>query len=170
MGIKTYFIERQRFRQFWLWLPVGLIDGFVVWACVSQLALGRPFGGKPASDATLVVIGCLVLFLTIALFSVSLETEIGPDGVSVRFPPFYWQRRKYSWEKISAAYVTEYHPMQDYGGWGIKWGPNGTAFSISGKFGIQLVFKDGRKLLIGTAKPKEAEAVLEALKSAKSVV
>jgi hypothetical protein len=169
MGAKLHFSERQRFRQFWLWLSVGLIDALVGYACISQLAFGKPFGPKPASDPTLVLLGCLVLLLTAALYSVSLETDIGPDGVSVRFPPFIWRRRKYPWKKISAAYVTEYRPIQDFGGWGIKWGTNGTAFSISGKFGIQLVFKDGSKLLIGTAKPEEAEAMLERIKSSRSV-
>lgn len=161
MEPRVFFKERQRLRQFWLWLPVGLVDALVGYACICQLALGRPFGPKPASDAALVVGGCIVLALNIVLLLVSLQTEIAADGISVRFPPFIWRRRKYSWEKISAAYVTEYRPVQDFGGWGIKWGANGTAFSVSGKFGIQLAFKDGSKLLIGTVKPEDAEKALE---------
>ncbi|HEV2352733.1 MAG TPA: hypothetical protein VGR89_00685, partial [Puia sp.] len=55
----------------------------------------------------------------------------------------------------------EYRPLHDFGGWGIRWGEKGTAYTISGKFGIQLVFTHGSKLLVGTSRAREAEAVLE---------
>jgi hypothetical protein len=37
------------------------------------------------------------------------------------------------------------------------------AFNATGNIGLQLVFKDGKKLLIGTQKPAEIEAVLASL-------
>jgi hypothetical protein len=37
----------------------------------------------------------------------------------------------------------------------------GKAYNVSGNQGIQLVFKDGNSLLIGTQKPNEASAALQ---------
>jgi hypothetical protein len=64
---------------------------------------------------------CVSFFLlSYALSSIALDTEIGADGISVRFTPFIWRWKRYSWDKVSAAFMTEYSPMRDFGGWGIK--------------------------------------------------
>jgi|SRR5580692_1048213 hypothetical protein len=160
MQAEPYFKERQR-SPFWLLLPVYLIDALLAYGCVVQLGFGKPFGTKPTTNSVMILIACLVFLLSYVLSSIALDTEISADGISVRFTPFIWRWKRYSWDKVSAAYVAEYSPMRDFGGWGIKWGGGGTAYSISGNFGIQLVFRDGKRLLIGTARAAEAEAALE---------
>lgn len=54
----------------------------------------------------------------------------------------------------------------DYGGWGLRLGffGKGRAYNISGNIGMQIVFKDGKKLLIGTQKSAEIKSFLERLK------
>jgi hypothetical protein len=47
--------------------------------------------------------------------------------------------------------------LTEYGGWGIKGTKHDRAFNISGKQGIQLEFKDGNRLLIGTQKPQDVQ-------------
>jgi len=51
--------------------------------------------------------------------------------------------------------VRKYKPLLEYGGYGIRGFGNNRALNISGNTGLQLVFKDGRKLLIGTKKGHE---------------
>jgi hypothetical protein len=53
----------------------------------------------------------------------------------------------------------------EYGGWGYRVGgkKSGIAFNVSGNMGVQIELKNGKKILLGTRKPKEAE---EALKKA----
>jgi TATA-box binding protein (TBP) (component of TFIID and TFIIIB) len=50
--------------------------------------------------------------------------------------------------------------LLEYGGWGIKYGRKGKAYNVSGNRGVQLVFKDGKQLLIGSQRAEElAEAI-----------
>ena len=74
--------------------------------------------------------------------------------------------RHFSWAELEEIYVREYSPISEFGGWGWRFGMGGKAYNISGDQGIQLVFKNGKKLLIGTQKPVEAA---EALKRAQPV-
>ncbi len=46
---------------------------------------------------------------------------------------------------------------------GIRYGPKGTAYNVSGKIGLQLELKNGKKILIGTRKPEEIENLLHHL-------
>jgi TATA-box binding protein (TBP) (component of TFIID and TFIIIB) len=46
--------------------------------------------------------------------------------------------------------------MLEYGGWGIRCGWHGKkVYNISGNRGVQLVFKNGKRLLIGSQKPDD---------------
>jgi hypothetical protein len=90
-----------------------------------------------------------------------LITQIRTDGIKVRFPPFRPAFTTYSWNSIRKVYLRRYDPIAEYGGWGIRYGPHGKAINLSGATGIQLVFKDGTRLLIGTNNPdKIAEALI----------
>jgi hypothetical protein len=50
----------------------------------------------------------------------------------------------------------------EYGGWGIRktFSGKGTAYNVKGKNGLQLVFKNGDRLLIGTQKAEELKETL----------
>ncbi|PQJ82980.1 hypothetical protein BTO16_05475 [Polaribacter glomeratus] len=70
------------------------------------------------------------------------------------------------WSELKEVKVRTYNPIGEYGGWGFRSGflwnkSKGKAINISGDVGIQLEFKNGKKLLIGTQKKAEAESVLE---------
>jgi len=59
-----------------------------------------------------------------------------------------------------------YYPISEFGGWGLRGGfffnkGKEKAVNVSGDIGIQLIFKNGKKLLIGTQKKEEAKRVLE---------
>ena len=69
--------------------------------------------------------------------------------------PLHLKFRKYLWTEIETAEVRKYKPLLEYGGYGIRGFGKNRALNISGNTGFQLVFKDGRKLLIGTQKGHE---------------
>jgi len=114
------------------------------------------------SNMELISTTVLVTILTILFLLFKLETRIEKDGIYIRFFPFHLSPRKYSWDKIEKSYVRQYSPLREYGGWGIRFGlfGKGMAYNVSGDMGIQLVFKDGTKVLIGTNKPQEVEEIL----------
>jgi hypothetical protein len=163
MHNKTLFTETQKFRQWWLWLIIlctNVLIILIIWFTVIKGG-----AGKELSNVELVLVLAIGPLLSIAfLILPKLETRIQEDGIYVRFFPFHLSFRHYSWNDISQAYVRKYSPLGEYGGWGIRFGfGNGKAFNVSGNMGLQIHFNNERKLLIGTNKPGEVEAVLKSM-------
>lgn len=159
MELDTVFIEQQGFGQGWLryFLPAVLIVAVVL--CGVQYYTNNPDLG----DA---VIGLVLLaVLSLFIFSIRMETKIKTDGIYVRFSPFHQKHKYYPWEVIHQAYIREYHPLREYGGWGIRMGlfGHGWAYNVTGNVGIQLIMKDGSRLLIGTRQPHKAAEALKRL-------
>lgn len=158
---KVLFHEKQRFSQWWLWLLLAIIGYFIF----------KPLYFSITENQNLTVdqwVGFIILGLVVLLFVlVKLETQIKDNGIYVRFFPFVPKFKFYPWEEISIAVVRKYRPLMEYGGWGIRFGRNGKAYNIKGNKGLQLKFKNGNALLIGTQKAEELESVLDSIKNLK---
>jgi hypothetical protein len=161
----TFFSEKQKFTQWWLWIILIGIIGTTSYGAISQLVFGKPFGDKPASDAGLLLLLVFISLLLILLRNISLTTQITAEGIACKLFPFHFSYRVFKWTEVSNCYVRKYSPIIDYGGWGIKYGLKGLAYNISGNFGIQLELKSGSKILIGTQKPDEVKKLLDEIKS-----
>lgn len=159
------FSEKQRFRQWWLWMIFLGINGLFLAGAFKQLIGGEQFGNKPMSNTGLLISVSVCLLITALFFILRLETKIDNKGIYVRFFPFQMSFRFYPWESIDKAYVRKYSPIMEYGGWGVRFGlmGNGRALNVSGNQGLQLEFNKDQKLLIGTHKPEELSAVLDKL-------
>ena len=163
MENEVLFTERQRFNQWWLWLILLGINGLLLFRVVKQVVGGQQLDAKPMSNTGLLVTAGLTLLLTLLFWSIKLETQIRQDGIYVRFFPLHIAYKHYSWDRLSKSYVRQYSAISEFGGWGLRLGlfGKGRAFNVSGDKGLQLEFRDNKKLLIGTNKPDE---LIEALK------
>ncbi|MEM6644087.1 MAG: hypothetical protein AAF616_13990, partial [Bacteroidota bacterium] len=93
-----------------------------------------------------------------------LSTTIDSKALYYRFPPFVNKEKRLTGDDLQECYVRKYNPISEYGGWGYRIGiKNGKALNVAGKTGLQLVFKDGKKLLIGTQKEEEMRHAIEKL-------
>ena len=101
----------------------------------------------------------LALISIVAMASVSLVTRIETRAINVGFPPF--SKREIPKSEISNAYVRQYSPLGEYGGWGYRTGRNGKAYSTMGDQGLQLELRDGSRILIGTQRPAQLRKVIE---------
>lgn len=160
------FLEIQKFRQWWLWFLLAGIKGIMGFFIVTQVMFGEPFGSSLVDNAALLIGFLFVLILSLLFFMMKLETRISETGIAVRFYPIQLKFRNYHWEELDQVYLRTYSPLAEYGGWGIRYSftGKGKALNVSGKTGIQLVFKDGSRLLIGTSKAFEVEQLLELYK------
>jgi len=157
---RIYFEEVQRFTQIWLWVILIISLGAAVLPLTAslyvQLVEGKPFGNNPSSDTTLLLTFFIVLAISgavIVLFwKLKLVTQVGRDALIVRFPPFFNKPKVYTPDDIASFEIRTYRPIREYGGWGIRLGlrGHGRAYNVKGKVGLQLVFKSGKRLLIGT--------------------
>jgi hypothetical protein len=159
MSEKVLYVETQRFRQTWIW--VLLVFSMLI-PCLligAQLAVERDTG------LVVIFVGVLALgLLPLALFALmKLVVRLEGGRLSIRFVPFL--RKHYPLQDVARWEVCDFRPLADYGGWGIRWGRGGWAYTVSGNRGVQLEFRDGRTLLVGSQRPEELAAALEQARS-----
>lgn len=160
MENKILFSEKQKFNQWWIWPFFVLTTGLFLYGCVQQLFYKIPFGDNTMSDSGLIFSTVAISSISVLFFVFRLETNITEEAIYLRFFPLHLKYRKYLWTDIETAEVRTYKPILEYGGYGIRGFGNNRAFNIAGKTGLQLVFKDGRKLLIGTQKANQLIEIL----------
>lgn len=151
------FHEIQRFRQWWLWLIIFFVLGFSAYNSYEN--------AEYFSRTELIISTAVPAVIFFLFFIIKLETKIDHLGIRVRLFPFHLQFKYFPWKNIDKAFIRQYSPLMDYGGWGLRLGMfgRGKAYTVSGDLGLQLVFKDGKKLLIGTEKSLEIKRFLEEL-------
>ncbi|UCG84543.1 MAG: hypothetical protein JSW38_06960 [Dehalococcoidia bacterium] len=160
--------EEQKFAAWLCWL-VYISMGLAVW--ISVFALKKEFSGQ-SEPGTLeillaVIVGIGVPIAIAALFVfLKLETEVRSDGIYIRYLPFHIRFKRFAPEDLSEYYARQYKPIREYGGWGIRCGlfGKGKAYNVSGNKGVQLVFKNGKRLLIGSQKAEELETAIRSIK------
>ncbi len=153
------FNEIQRFDHWWLQLINLVIVGSLLYACYQWFVIGK---WTASAEGFGQVVALLFIPLSMVfVYALRLETQIDEQGVHYRFSPFHSSKRLIKWEEIAEINVRTYSPILEYGGWGyrISFG-KGKAYNVKGNKGIQLLLKNGKKLLIGTQKQMEAQTVI----------
>ena len=89
-----------------------------------------------------------------------LITAVHKDGLTLRFHPLTHQIIPN--EHIKTCKVRKYHPIREYGGWGIRYGRKGKAYTVSGTLGVQLELVQEKSLLIGSQRPIELAKAIQA--------
>lgn len=146
----VHFREVQHLRQWWLWAIVlfaGGAFGVAVATGQDQVA-GVIIGGGAWAGAT-----ALLLFA-------NLSVEVRGDGIHLR--QLWLFRRHFAFDRIASYEARTYRPIREYLGWGVRFGPSGTAYSMSGDRGVQLILGDGSRVLIGSQRADEFAAAMDA--------
>jgi hypothetical protein len=142
------FSESQRF------ISRGLSLGLLVIAlgvAVYALTMGEL---RPARVA-----GVTAGVLGVGLFYfLELSVTVYVDRIGIRFTPLF--RKSIALSDVRRCVTRSYRPLLDYGGWGIRRGRRGWAYTVSGKWGVDLVLADGRSLLIGSQRAEELSAAI----------
>ncbi len=150
-----HFEEQQPFRKNSI-IWVGIVA--MVPPLIIEVSKSVKQGSGSFEDIALIIfIEALVFTL---LFTSRLETKLDEHGISYRLFPFQLKTRFVSWAEISSAQVRKYDPLGEYWGWGIKGTRKNRAINIAGDVGLQLIMKNGRKLLIGTLQKEKMEEVV----------
>ena len=159
---RTYFKEEQKFRQPWLIIFLILVSILPWIGMIEQVLFGQNFGNKPAPNWMIITIWLAFgIGLPVFFFSIKLISEVRNDGIYLRFFPLHRKFKVYPYDEIEKYEVRIYRPIYEYGGWGIRYGLKGKAYNVYGNKGIQLVFKNKKKLLIGSQKPEEFYNAIE---------
>ena len=162
---KILFYEKQRLRQWWLWLIIILA---IVVPAVIQIGKMSD-NGVPQQQMLYYLLSYIACCIPVLLLicCIKLETKITEKCIYARLFPLQTSFRSYAFSEMEACYVRKYRPVREYGGWGLKGTFKNRALNISGDQGLQMVFKNGKKLLVGTRKPQEIMEILKSLQSNK---
>ena len=153
------FSESQRFNQWWLWVVIIGISFLPVYIGLGRLANGEHDSLIMELALSIAVSSGLILLMR--LFC--LKTTIDEQGISYQFYPIQSRPVTKTWSDISEISLKSYE-WKEYGGWGMRYSSrNGDALNISGNTGLQIIFKNGKKLLIGTRQKSAVEEILKYL-------
>ena len=127
---------------------------------VQQIVCGRPHGEHPGPDWLVWVLTAFLCLLVPALLWVlRLTITVGDAGVHVRYYPFV--NRMIPFHEIRAFGARRYHPIREFGGWGIRSGlGKKSAYNASGDLGVELYMRNAHSIMLGSQRHEElAEAL-----------
>ncbi len=137
------FEENQSFRQRWLWaLMLAVLGGLL-----AALALA------PEVQVALLIALGITLVTALFLWSLKLTVQVDAEAIHIRFFPVW--KKTVPLAEVVRYEARTYRPILEYGGWGIRWGWKGTAYSVRGKQGVQLELANGSRIMIGSQRPEE---------------
>ena len=160
MPAAVLFEEVQQFKQKWVEGLLLFVNTLFIIFYFNEVFLSA----HPNREATIGLLSSIAIcaIVTFLIKSIKLITQVTPDGIRVRFSPLQTRFQLYRWDDIEQLFIRTYNPLLEYGGWGLRLGPSGSAYNVSGNVGLQLVLRGNHRILIGTAKP---ELLLEALRT-----
>ena len=145
------FEEKQHFINKWILLVFGILLSIIIYR--NRFDFPQLFQSPDL---------WIILSILLLLYCLRLKTNIDQQGIHIRFIPFVWNKL-IPWDSVEKAYGRTY-TLMDFGGWGYRISSQGIAYNAQGKYGLQLILKNGKRIMIGTQKPKEIEMVLSQLK------
>jgi hypothetical protein len=154
------FREVQHPRQWWIWLIVVVLSAMMWYLFITQIILGQPYGNPPPDWVAWLLWLAIGVAFPLFFWTCHLTTEVRDDALAIIWFPLY--QRRIAYQDIVQSEAVTYRPLLHYGGWGLRWSPSrGCAYSMSGNQGVQLVLRDGRRVLIGSHQPEELARAID---------
>lgn len=153
MENEILFEEEQKFKQWWLWTLILVVNGFLIYNLFNNVILKD-------KDVTFSIITLIIgLSISIFFYNIKLKTKIFKDRIEILLLPFRIHKT-FIFKNMKKIEVVKYNPILEYGGWGIRLG----AYTISGNKGIKMYY-DKDVILIGTQKSEELTKTIKHLKN-----
>ena len=155
------FSEKQKTNGVWIAIiPTCFIS------CLVSFQEMKPLADDWKNILPLLITILVMTALCVFMFKFELKTNYTDEYVQVIYSPFHWKPKKFYWKDVvhfetrNADSFSEY-----YWGWGIKGARKNRAYTAYGDFGLQLTFKDGKRLFIGSQNKVELEKVVAEIKT-----
>jgi len=158
---KVIFKEEQSFVGTWLWYAV------ITFIFLAVLGVSIPIWmkGGQESYAGVVLVSLIGSAVIVFLMRSRLSVTIDEHAIYYTYPPFVNNEKKITLADLKEIYLRKYKPIWEYGGWGYRIRPGkGRAMNVSGNEGLQMVFKNDKRFLIGTQKPEAMSYAIRRLK------
>lgn len=162
--LQVVFTESQRSGQtWWVFLLILAVAVFVGVRLSRMKKEGKQI--TLALKLVLIICGVLPCVFIFIFMCMKLNVRIDNTGVNYGFSLSDNASEKILWSNVEKAYVRQYSPIKEYGGWGMREGNHDSdrAYNVAGNMGLQLLYDKGNRILIGTQKPEEIRQLLRQL-------
>ena len=132
---------------------------YLLWSAGSRGEMGRAAAFLGA--AVVLLVPSLVEW-GIGVLLVTVDHE----GVEARMGRTGLLRKRFPWSDVEAAEAVRYHPLREFGGWGIRWSWSDwkkRAWTQSGDGAVVLHLQGGVRFYLGSDRP---ERLLERMRAA----
>jgi hypothetical protein len=137
--------------------PPCFLLGLLIW----QVVLGHTWGQHPMSNGDVVGWTIVLWLIYFRLITVRLVTEVRPREVVIALRGL-WRLRRVPLGRIQAIQTITHDIARDYGGFGIRSTREGKAYVANGGRGVRVTLDDGEKLVVGSQRPDELAAAVDA--------
>jgi hypothetical protein len=143
------------------WIQV-VFWGAMIFAIVAVAAAPGRGGGRVIGLVTLVVVlvmtQWLVAGLVVRLYQDYMELGLGKAGLI---------HKRVHYDDIGSLESVKYHPLAEFGGWGIRFSGNKRAWTARGDRAVVLHMLDGIHLYVGSDNPQRLEERIRAVGGAR---
>ena len=163
------FQEKQGLSLWWLYILIG-IDAIIILSIVLFDKGGMSFEQLKAVYFAPLWAVFLPLTIVFLLQKNKLTLTVNELGISYRYFPFRNKTRLLPWGTVEKVWFHKYDALGDYGGWGVRYRLwfkfSDKAYLMNDKDkGLQIEFKNGKRLLFSTNKCDAFELFMANLKA-----
>ena len=106
--------------------------------------------------------GGLVIVYGLAFSTFScLNVEVRSDHLFIWFGPLRLIRKRIRYSDIQRVSAITYRPFREFGGWGIRWRPGKSAWSIRGTRAVNVELRNGKSVYVGSRFPRRLAGRIE---------
>lgn len=165
------FREDQRVRNPILWISLVVVSsglmGTALWMVVQHFEKRTDANALQYVDTMMVGLAVAVIllnggFLTLVAL-LKMQVEVTTEGLYIRFLPMQFKTRQIDLKDVATVTAVQYHPVMDYGGYGIRKRRKAKAYNLGGNDGVRIDYTNGYHLMIGTKHPESLEASIQHL-------
>jgi hypothetical protein len=146
MNDQPQYSEKSGFSQWIFWLVAMIPVSLFLYT-----RLANPHEVEPFDWFGLIIAGGVALLL----YVIKLKVNINTEGISFQFPPFHNKPNLLPWRNIKSIELMRINPLKEFGGWGLRYGKLGTAYTTRGRYILHIEKTEGQAINLTIAQPEE---------------
>jgi hypothetical protein len=103
----------------------------------------------------------IVALVSLLLFTIKLNVIVYSEGLSFTFPPFIIKPKLFKWDDIESMELMNINPLKEFGGWGLRYGRLGTAYTTRGKYILHVKLKNSKSVNFTIANPERFSTIAQ---------
>ncbi len=156
-GTLTYSESLSMRKMIWVLLPITLAIVFIPAAGLNFDQWKSQWNVNFWSMLTPYII---MIVIAILFWNIRLTWTLSASEFSFTYFPFVLKKRRYTLSEIEDIQVLKINSLLEFGGWGLRNGRLGKAYTTSGNYILHVKLKQGRPINLSVLRPQQAKDFL----------